>query len=243
MPTRKESTPVIQSTQPSQQNITPQDLTKEQDVLLLAGSKVSFRDVYNEEIDIPIHRNKYYAMTDVDNVFVLINGILTDVAEQAFRTDKALTEARKEASDANDEAAKSAKDAKQANELVNVLRQQLAQARNLPIPEPLPTSDAVAEPLPAITADVGRQLQSQQDAYSRLAKSSSEKMAAQQKTIDELKQKLDDLQKDNKTLSQKLNAKDGAVSQKDYNLLQYRFEQLQKMSTKRIAMLTAQSKN
>ena len=31
-------------------NLTPNQLSQEQDMLLLAGSKVSFRDIYNQEI-------------------------------------------------------------------------------------------------------------------------------------------------------------------------------------------------
>ena len=79
-----------------QANITPDNITMEQDQLLAAGSKISFRDLYNQEIDIPLHRGKFYKAEDVDNVFVLMNGVLTDVSEHAHRSSKALELSRGE---------------------------------------------------------------------------------------------------------------------------------------------------
>ncbi len=76
------------------QNITPDDLRPEQDMLNLAGSKVSFRDLYAREIDLPSIRGKYYLMDDVDELFILINGIFTSISEQSFRSNKALTQTR-----------------------------------------------------------------------------------------------------------------------------------------------------
>lgn len=68
-----------------------------QDQLLLAGSKISHRDIYNQQIGLPLHRKKYYNAEEVDKVFVLINGVLTDVSKNAFRMNKSLEDARSEA--------------------------------------------------------------------------------------------------------------------------------------------------
>lgn len=82
--------------QQSNVEITPDNLTEAQDQLLAAGSRISFRDIYNQEIDIPLHKGKFYMASDVDNLFILINGVLTDVSEHAHRSGKALAESRAE---------------------------------------------------------------------------------------------------------------------------------------------------
>lgn len=75
------------------------DITAGQDQLLAAGSKISFRDIYNQEIDIPLYKGKYYRAEDVDGVFVMINGVLMDVSKHAHRSSKALTLSREETQD------------------------------------------------------------------------------------------------------------------------------------------------
>ena len=82
--------------QQSNVEITPDNSTEAQDQLLAAGSRISFRDIYNQEIDIPLHKGKFYMASDVDNLFILINGVLTDVSEHAHRSSKALAESRAE---------------------------------------------------------------------------------------------------------------------------------------------------
>lgn len=77
-------------------DITPADLTPNQDMLNLAGSKVSFRDIYEREINLPVVRNKYYMTSDVDDLFILINGMLTNISEQAYRNNNVLMDARKQ---------------------------------------------------------------------------------------------------------------------------------------------------
>lgn len=76
------------------------EMTTGQDQLLAAGSKISFRDIYNQEIDIPLIKGKYYRAEDVDSVFVMINGVLMDVSKHAHRNGKALTLSREETHDA-----------------------------------------------------------------------------------------------------------------------------------------------
>lgn len=78
------------------ENLTPDQLAKEQDQLIAAGSSISFREIYNQEITIPMVKAKYYRPSDVDDVFVTINGIFREVSEQAHRQNKALTEARED---------------------------------------------------------------------------------------------------------------------------------------------------
>mgnify|MGYP000972199398 CR=1 FL=1 len=82
------------------------DITAGQDQLLAAGSKISFRDIYNQEIDIPLYKGKYYRAEDVDGVFVMINGVLMDVSKHAHRSSKALTLSREETQDAKSKLAK-----------------------------------------------------------------------------------------------------------------------------------------
>ena len=76
--------------------VTPDTITEEQDQLLAAGSKISFRDIYNQEIDIPLHKGKFYLASDVDDLFILINGVLADVSKHAHRNSKALSASRAE---------------------------------------------------------------------------------------------------------------------------------------------------
>lgn len=71
---------VMQQHQP-----TPHTLSEAQDQLLLAGSKLTFTDIYEMEMKLPIIKGKFYRADDVDNTFILLNGVLTDVSQQAFQ--------------------------------------------------------------------------------------------------------------------------------------------------------------
>ena len=66
--------------------------------LLTAGSKISAMDLYRQQLDIPIVKGKYYPVDDVQNVFILTNGVLDDVSQHASRTSKQLDELRQETS-------------------------------------------------------------------------------------------------------------------------------------------------
>lgn len=61
-------------------NVTPTELDFTQDRLSLMGSKVSFRDLYNKQNQLPIYKGKYYKADDVVSLFVTINNILTTVS-------------------------------------------------------------------------------------------------------------------------------------------------------------------
>lgn len=80
------------------QYATPSTLEESQDQLLLAGSKLTFADIYNKQMDIPPVKGKYYRADDVDNTFILMNGVLTDVSQQAFRKNKQMVELQEEVS-------------------------------------------------------------------------------------------------------------------------------------------------
>lgn len=225
-------------------NMTPNDLSHEQDVLLLAGSKMSYRDIYTRELDLPSYKGKYYSIKDVDNLFVLFNGILTNVSTQAFRNNKALSEAREnseEAIAAKVQAEKSARDLytklQKMNEIVESLKMQIAESQN-------------QEPVADISKleNVTKQLSDKSAAYTRLLQSSSEKMSNQQaqlkQLIDEnaeLKEQLTvsttqlqeltelatDMSGNLQTLQNKMSK---TVSKSDYELLQYKYDKLKKLS-------------
>lgn len=78
------------------QHATPSTLEESQDQLLLAGSKITFTDIYNKEMEIPLVKGKYYRADDVDNTFILLNGVLTDVSQQAFRKNKQMVDLQEE---------------------------------------------------------------------------------------------------------------------------------------------------
>lgn len=88
------------------QHATPSTLDESQDQLLLAGSKITFTDIYNKEMDIPLVKGKFYRADDVDNTFILLNGVLTDVSQQAFRKHKQMIDLQEEVANLRDELAR-----------------------------------------------------------------------------------------------------------------------------------------
>ena len=73
------------------QSVTPHTIDEAQDQLLLAGSKLTFSDIYAKEMKLPIVKGRYYKADDVDDTFILLNGVLTDIGQQAFRKHKQTT--------------------------------------------------------------------------------------------------------------------------------------------------------
>lgn len=73
------------------QPVTPHTIDETQDQLLLAGSKLTFSDIYAKEMKLPIVKGRYYKADDVDDTFILLNGVLTDIGQQAFRKHKQTT--------------------------------------------------------------------------------------------------------------------------------------------------------
>ena len=242
-------------------NLTPNDLKPQQDMLLLAGSKVSFAEIYHQEIDLPMYKNKYYKAEDVDNLFVLMNGIFTQVSEQAFRNDKALSEARESLSNSQAEVKNASDTIAQLKEQLtavqtanNDMQTQLAEAVNKQV--------AMAQQPPQqdmINQDLAKQLADKTDDYQRLLTSSSAKMNEQNATINEQNATINELQQINDNLNtqvQKLSSevekmKAEAANQKDasetglqskYDMLSYKYENLKKLSAQRIQALQESNK-
>ena len=67
------------------------------DQLLMAGSKVSLKAIYDRQMNLPTHRfGKFHKVEDVEDLFILMNGVLTDMATHNHRTNKLLQDARTE---------------------------------------------------------------------------------------------------------------------------------------------------
>lgn len=106
------------------QTTTPQQLNRQQDQLLAAGSKLSFKEIYNLEMDIPVVKGgKYYPADKVDNVFVILNGVLTDISEQTYRHVTQLGEARRHV----DILQRENEDLRQNGSQINALQQEIAE--------------------------------------------------------------------------------------------------------------------
>lgn len=127
---------MITAQQMPQKQLTPADLKPEQDMLNLAGSKVSFKDIYAREIDLPVLKNKYYAIDDVDDLFILINGIFTTISEQSYRNTLMLTEERQNVSELTEKLVKLQKDfdalVKQNQDLVQKNAELMAEQEKVP---------------------------------------------------------------------------------------------------------------
>ena len=225
------------------QHISENELNQmpEQDMLLLAGSKVSLRDITQKEMDLPLSKNgKYYSANDVDNLFVLINGILTSVSEQAFRNDKALSEARKSIAENDDK----------QDVLQNQISELSDKVNKLSIENKLLKNDTSHQDelnnIKDELNDVKNKLDVKQSEYSRLLETSSSKMTEQSKQIDELSQENEDLKTQIKSLTDELQdviqkPRDEGL-QSDYDMLKYKYENLKTLSSQRIQDLTNQIK-
>jgi hypothetical protein len=80
----------------TQSNTTPSELTFEQNQLLVAGSKISYNDIYQKQVGIPVVKGKYYKAHDVEKVFVDFNQILKGVSEHGHAQHRILTDVRQE---------------------------------------------------------------------------------------------------------------------------------------------------
>lgn len=241
----------LQTQNQKQQNETPQE-----DFLLLAGSKVSASDIYNQEIDLPLDRTgKYYRAEDVDNLFILINGVFTSVSEQAFRTDKSMKQVRGEL-----EALKAEKQTTDA--VLDRVKSQLETASNQRDRLQNQLMNSMPSDVYQTNIDLGRQqiddlteqLNSRNQEYSEMLQSTSEKMQSQTQAIEQLQAQVDQLEKQNQQLvaekqdlsNQLTNAQQSASAgdkeglQRDYDVLNYKYESLKTLSVARIDELTKQ---
>ena len=230
-------------------------------MLLLAGSKVSFAEIYHQEIDLPMYKNKYYKAEDVDNLFVLMNGIFTQVSEQAFRNDKALSEARESLSNSQAEV-------KKASDTIAQLKEQLTAVQTANNDMQTQLADAVNKQVAMaqqpsqqdmINQDLAKQLADKTDDYQRLLTSSSAKMNEQNATINEQNATINELRQTNDSLNTQVQTlrsevekiKAEAANQKDtsetglqskYDMLSYKYENLKKLSAQRIQALQESNK-
>lgn len=220
-------------------NITPQDLAQEQDMLLLAGSKLSFREIYAQEIDLPMVKGKYYTAKDVDNLFVVLNGVLTSVSEQAFRNDKALSTAREALSSAEKDV-ESIENRLNESEVANnnmvqeisQLKQQLATLED--------NSNKQASSLNE--EKLAQQLEDKSNDYTRLLESASSKMSEQATIIENLTDENENLKLQLQSVIDELQDLSNLTSdtglQSEFNMLQYKYDNLRTLATKRIQELT-----
>lgn len=231
-------------------NITPQDLAQEQDMLLLAGSKVSFREIYAQEIDLPVFKGKYYTAKDVDNLFVVLNGVLTSVSEQAFRNDKALSTAREALSSAEKDV-ESIKNKLNESEVANnnmvqeisQLKQEISQLK-----QEIATLDDISNKQASSLNDekliqqLTQQLEDKSNDYTRLLESASSKMSEQATIIENLTDENENLKLQLQSVIDELQDLSNSTSdtelQSEFNILQYKYENLKTLATKRIQELT-----
>ena len=206
-------------------------------MLLLAGSKLSFREIYAQEIDLPMVKGKYYTAKDVDNLFVVLNGVLTSVSEQAFRNDKALSTAREALSSAEKDV-ESIKSKLNESEVANnnmvqeisQLKQQLATLED--------NSNKQASSLNE--EKLAQQLEDKSNDYTRLLESASSKMSEQATIIENLTDENLKLQLQSviDELQDLSNLTSDTGLQSEFNMLQYKYDNLRTLATKRIQELT-----
>lgn len=229
------------STQPvsPNHNITPQDLSQEQDMLLLAGSKLSFREIYAQEIDLPLVRGKYYTAKDVDNLFVVLNGVLTSVSEQAFRNDKALSTAREAAVSAEKDAESIENKLNEYEMANNNMIQEISQLKqqlNMLADNSNTQVSSMNE------EELAQQLKRKSNDYTRLLESTSEKMSEQSEIIENLTDENENLKLQLQSVIDELQELSNSTLdtglQSEFNVLQYKYENLRTLATKRIQELT-----
>lgn len=231
-------------------NLRPSDLNQEQDMLLLAGSKVSYREIYAREISLPVAHNKYYNADDVDDLFILMNGMFTDISEQTYRQNKALAQTRKELTTVNGQNTQLKADnenlASQVQELQNKngdLQTELDNAKTR-LHQKAKQDEAHAEDN-AEMDQLRVELSNQEASYTRLAQTASEKLTQQQAALKKLNaekaalaREVIRLRGENSQLNDQL--AETTVLKKDYDLVQYQYKSLQENSAKRIAELKNQ---
>lgn len=78
---------------------TPEQMVQATDKLLLAGSRISSNEIYDMQMDLPMYKGKFFMVKDVANLLTILNGVLTDISEQAYRSHLTLEDARAELND------------------------------------------------------------------------------------------------------------------------------------------------
>lgn len=181
----------------------PEMLHEDKDHLLTAGSKISAKDIYRYQVGIPLVRGKYYKYQDVEKVFSVINGTLVEVSEHAHRTEKLLSQTRKESSD--------------KDEQIEDLKQQVAfvLSENHKLADHLEDLSVQLENQPNVEASIElytSRIKEQEEAYSRLAESSAEKITSLTSELTSVKDTLQDSESERDSLNTLLSLKDDELS-------------------------------
>ena len=82
--------------QPSTPPVEIPQQERRMDSLIAAGSHISFADIHRKQMDIPLVRKKYYPASDVDKLLVMMNGILSRMAQSHHRSESTILELRQE---------------------------------------------------------------------------------------------------------------------------------------------------
>ena len=221
--------------------------TEGEDFLLLAGSKLSAKEIYNQELDLPLDRSgKHYDAAEVDNLFVIINGVFTSISEQAYRTDKSLKQLRADLEVAKANLATSNAVQTQMEQQLNTVRAQRDElqsqvAKSVPTESYQQNMDLSQQRV----NNLSKQLEDRNRDYSEMLQSTSDEMQQQADKIEELNAQISDLRAKNNKLQSENNdlqnrpAETNVDSdlQREYDKLTYKYDSIQSMSASRIAEL------
>lgn len=227
------------ATQPTKQ------ATEGEDFLLLAGSKLSAKEIYNQELDLPLDRSgKHYDAAEVDNLFVIINGVFTSISEQAYRTDKSLKQLRADLEVAKANLATSNAVQTQMEQQLNTVRAQRDElqrqvANSVPTESYQQNMDLSQQRV----ENLSKQLEDRNRDYSEMLQSTSDEMQQQADEIEELNAQITILRDQNEKLQAENNELQNRPSevhgdlQHEYDKLKYKYDSIQRMSASRIAEL------
>lgn len=224
------------------ENNTTPDLS--QDWLISAGSNMSLRDIYDEQLKLPIHRNKYYKTEQVDALFVTINGILSDISKQACISTKALSSAREESSFYQKQAQDAMQLAEEQERTISALQSNIDK-----LLVKMANTDQT-EKLERALEEKEQALNEKSEDYRRLLETSADKVVDLQKQNEAKDKTIQTLSDDNKQLTEKaqeLETKveelrgDTATLQTKFNMIKYKYQNAKDLSGKRIAQLCSNS--
>ena len=165
-----------------------EELALQEDVLHLAGSKMSLKDVLDRQMEIPTYNGRrYYKTEDIARVFVTMNGILTDVSKKAYSNKLRFEELQQELALKDDE--------------LHVLKEAL-DAKDIELSTMISTSEA------DVLRDRIRSLESEKLDYQqeseRIAGDITLQLAELTRILEETQTELHDMQVENEQLRKEL---------------------------------------
>lgn len=165
-----------------------EELALQEDVLHLAGSKMSLKDVLDRQMEIPTYNGRrYYKTEDIARVFVTMNGILTDVSKKAYSNKLRFEELQQELALKDDE--------------LHALKEAL-EAKDIELSTMISTSEA------DVLRDRIRSLESEKLDYQqeseRIAGDIKLQLAELTRILEETQAELHDAQTENKSLKNEL---------------------------------------